>query len=51
MNEVVLVIAHFFSFLGKCQSTLHSYRLLQTELAGKPVGETSKIVGMAYSKW
>jgi hypothetical protein len=51
MNEVVLAIAHLLSFLGKCQSTLHNFRLLCSELVGKPVGETSKIVGMAYSKW
>jgi len=51
MNALVLVTAHIIGFLGKCQSTLHSYRLLRSELAGKPAGEASKIVGVAHRKW
>jgi hypothetical protein len=51
MNALVLATAHIISFLGKCQSTLHSYRLLRAELAGKPLGASPEIVGVAHHKW
>jgi len=51
MNALVLVTAHIIGFLGKCQSTLHNYRLLRTELAGKPLRASPEIVGVAYRKW
>ena len=44
-------IISLFCFLGECKSTLHNFRLLRSDLVGKPIGEASKIVRMAYHKW
>ena len=44
-------IVSLFCFLGECKSALHNFRLLRNELVGKPIGEASKIVRMAYHKW
>lgn len=43
--------AYLARFLGECQSTLRSFRLLRAELAGKPLGAAPKIVGMAHHQW
>jgi len=51
MYALAAYSAYLARFLGECQSTLHNFRLLRTELAGKPLGAAPEIVGVAHHQW